>query len=75
MFNLLPPALATPVVTMVKNILPLFGIALIRVGLYMDILFQKLHNEMTQQLEQAKLLKMDNVVRFVRFDHIKKLRA
>lgn len=75
MFNLLPPALAVPVVTMIKDTLPLLGIALIRIGLYMSIFFQKFQTEMCQKLQHAKLLKLENVARVIKFDHIKKLRA
>ncbi len=72
MFNLLPPALAAPVLAMVKDILPLLGIAFIRIGLYMSIWFQKLNTSMSQKLQQAKLFKLDNIVRM---DYHKKLRA
>jgi len=72
MFNLLPPALAAQIVNMVKDILPLLGIALIRVGLYMAIWSQKIQHEMSQKLQQAKLFKLDNISRI---DYHKKLRA
>ena len=57
MFNLFPPALAAQVVTVMKDIIPLLGIALIRVGLYVAIWFKKFHHEMSQ----AKLFKLDNI--------------
>jgi hypothetical protein len=72
LFNLLPPALSAQVVHAVKDILPLLGIAFIRVGLYLAIWSQRLHNEMSQKLQQAKLFKLDNISRI---EYIKKLRA
>ncbi len=40
-FNLLPPAMAAPVVILLKDILPLLSIALIRAGLHVIVSLHK----------------------------------
>ena len=44
MYNLFPAALAAPVVTILKDIIPLLGIVLIRIGLYMASWLQRSHS-------------------------------
>lgn len=58
MYNLFPAALAAPVIIILKDIIPLLGIALKRIDLYIKMWVQKIHNTTFKKLQQAKLLQI-----------------
>ena len=72
LFNLLPAPVAAPVVNMIKDAIPMLGIILIRLGLNISLEVQKVQNSMSQKIHQAKLFRLENIVRI---DFNKKLRA
>jgi hypothetical protein len=45
LYNLFPATLAAPVVIVLKDVIPLLGVALMRLGLYIAIGLQKLQQE------------------------------
>lgn len=56
LYNLFPAALAAPVVMIMKDIIPLIGIASIRIVLYIWDRVQRLQNLVSQKIQQVKLL-------------------
>jgi len=61
MYNLFPAALAAPVVILLKDILPLIGVAVMRVGLYIMVSLQKLQHDIFHRTENEEMLKLDNI--------------
>lgn len=51
MYNLFPADLAAPVVIIVKDIIPLVGIAFIRIGIYVLSGLQKLQQGMSHSIQ------------------------
>jgi len=60
MYNLFPAALAAPVIILLKDILPLIGVAVIRTGLYIMVSFQKLQHEIFHRTEDEEMLELNN---------------
>lgn len=58
MYNLFPAALAAPVIIILKDIIPLLGMALKRIDLYIKMWVQKIHNTTFKKLQKAKLLQI-----------------
>ena len=71
LFNLLPAPVAGPVVNMMKDTIPMLGIILIRLGLYISLAVQKVQHSMSRKIHEAKLFQMD----LTGLDYLKKLRA
>ncbi len=60
LYNLFPAALAAPVIILLKDILPLIGVAVIRAGLYIMVSFQKLQHDIFHRTENEEMLELNN---------------
>jgi hypothetical protein len=56
LYNLFPATLAAPIVMFIKEILPLVGVASIRMVLYIWDRLQKTQHMISQRVQHAKLL-------------------
>jgi hypothetical protein len=56
LYNLFPAVLAAQVITVFRDVIPLIGIASIRIVLYLWNRVQKLQKIISQKMEQVKLL-------------------
>jgi len=74
MYNLFPAALVAPVIIFFKDIIPLLGIALIRIGLHIIIYVQKFQNAVLQKLQHVNRAGVDDDAE-IAYNNIKRSQA